>query len=91
MGSSENDAQLTLGLIAYLESLIGVLNVKRLAPYLDSSEKLLYKLAASGRTPSFRIGGLIRFCPAELADWLRTRYVGESLLKTKKQTRSSNS
>ena len=91
MSSLRDDAQLSLGLIAYLESLVGVISAKRLAPLLDSSEKLLYKHAAIGRIPSFRIGGLIRFCPAEVADWLRKRRVGDEPLRAKKRTRSKHS
>ena len=37
------------------------------------SERQVYKLAAEGRLPCFRIGDSVRFDPSTLAAWLRQR------------------
>jgi len=51
------------------------LTVAELAELLSISERQLYKLAASNRIPSFKIGGSVRFDPAVVAVWLRQRMV----------------
>jgi excisionase family DNA binding protein len=49
------------------------LTVSEVAGILSVSERQVYKLAASNRIPSFRIGGSVRFDPAAIADWLRQK------------------
>ena len=46
-----------------------------LAKLLNISERQVYKLAASNRIPSFKIGGFVRFDPSAFAAWLRGRMV----------------
>ena len=44
-------------------------DVRRAALFLGISEKTLYRWAAEGRVPCFKLGGLLRFAPSELATW----------------------
>jgi excisionase family DNA binding protein len=50
-----------------------VWNIDELAELLDVSAKMLYKQAARGRLPSFRIGTCIRVHGKALADRLRNK------------------
>jgi excisionase family DNA binding protein len=47
------------------------LTVAEVAVLLNVSERQVYKLAADGRIPCFKIGNSIRFDPAAFAAWLR--------------------
>ena len=49
------------------------LTVSDVASLLNISERQVYKLAADGRIPSFKIGNSIRFDPAAFAAWLRQK------------------
>jgi excisionase family DNA binding protein len=49
------------------------LTVSDVAELLNISERQVYKLAAENRIPSFKIGGSVRFDPAEIAAWLRQK------------------
>ena len=42
-----------------------------LAKLLNVSKVTVFKHAAAGTIPSFRIGSAVRFCPQAVADWLR--------------------
>ncbi|RYZ17388.1 MAG: DNA-binding protein [Myxococcaceae bacterium] len=44
-------------------------DVRRAAQFLGTSDKTLYRWAAEGRVPSFKMGGLLRFSPKALATW----------------------
>lgn len=44
-------------------------DVRRAAAFLGVKEKTLYRLAAEGSVPSFKVGGALRFDPAKLAAW----------------------
>lgn len=63
--------------IAHIESIQTPLTAQELAPILGCSPKTIYKMAASGRIPSYRIGSMVRFCPAEIAAWLRAQHTGQ--------------
>jgi len=47
------------------------LTANELADILNVSRAFLYRLAADGKLPSFRLGSAIRFDPAAVAAWLR--------------------
>jgi len=63
-----------LNLIEELESRRGGIKVADLAGILGVDDKHIYRLAARGQIPSFRIGGAVRFDPQEVAEWLRAKY-----------------
>ena len=61
-------------LIELFESKHSALKVADLTEPLGMDDKTIYRMAARGLIPSFRLGGAIRFDPKEIADWLRRKY-----------------
>ena len=58
-----------------LEKRTTALTVSDIAELLHISERQVYKLAASNRIPSFKVGGSIRFDPADFTEWLREKMI----------------
>jgi excisionase family DNA binding protein len=48
-----------------------ILTVREVAKLLKINEKTVYKLAASGRIPGFKVGGSWRFERHEISSWIR--------------------
>jgi excisionase family DNA binding protein len=65
---------MNLNLIQKLEAQRGALKVSDLTALLGVDDKHLYRMAARGKIPSFKVGGAVRFDPQEVANWLRTKY-----------------
>jgi excisionase family DNA binding protein len=72
-----------LNLIEELESRNGGIKVSDLAAILGVDDKHIYRMAARGQLPSFRVGGAVRFDPQEVAKWLRSRYGHEDSIARK--------
>ena len=51
-------------------------DVGEAARFLGVAPKTLYKLAASGAVPSFKVGSLRRFDPAKLSAWREAQQGG---------------
>jgi excisionase family DNA binding protein len=49
------------------------MTIKDLALYLKMAEKTLYKLAAEGVVPGFKIGGSWRFRQREIDSWIESK------------------
>jgi excisionase family DNA binding protein len=47
------------------------LTAEELSKFLSVSAVTVYKQAAAGRIPSFRVGTCLRFDPLAVAQWLR--------------------
>ncbi|MGH9683002.1 MAG: helix-turn-helix domain-containing protein [Candidatus Acidiferrales bacterium] len=60
-------------LIETLKNRTGALKVADLAELFGVTPQYIYKMAASGDIPSFRISGSVRFDPGEVAAWLQER------------------
>ena len=58
-------------LIQELEARHGAIKVSELTELLGVDDKHIYRMAARGQLPSFRVGGAVRFDPQEVANWLR--------------------
>jgi excisionase family DNA binding protein len=58
-------------LIEILENRKEALRVAEVAKMLGVSQQQIYKMVTAGRIPHFRIEGSIRFCPADLAEWIK--------------------
>jgi excisionase family DNA binding protein len=72
-----------------LEKRTTALTVPDVAALLNISERQVYKLAADGSLPCFRIGGSMRFNPSALAAWLRTtEKLGPASVDAKGQARA---
>ena len=65
---------MSLNLIEQFESKQSALKVSDLVETLGMDDKTIYRMAARGSIPSFRLGGAIRFDPKEIAAWLRGKY-----------------
>jgi excisionase family DNA binding protein len=60
-------------LIDSLRSRTRALKVADLAEMFGVTPQHVYKLAASGKIPSFRISGSVRFDPGDVAAWLQEK------------------
>jgi len=60
-------------LVEILKSRTGALKVAEVAELFGVTPQHIYKMAASGRIPSFRISGSVRFDPDEVAAWLKEK------------------
>ena len=60
-------------LVENLKSRKRALNVRELAELFDVTPQHIYKMAASGSIPSFRVLGAIRFDPENVACWLQEK------------------
>ena len=60
-------------IVESLRSRTGALKVAELANLFGVTPQHIYKMAASGSIPSFRISGSVRFDPDEVAAWLKEK------------------
>jgi excisionase family DNA binding protein len=60
-------------LVETLKSRTGALKVAEVAELFGVTPQHIYKMAASGRIPSFRISGSVRFDPDDVAAWLKEK------------------
>ena len=80
---------MSLNLIQELESRHGAMKVSELTELLGVDDKHIYRMAARGQLPSFRVGGAVRFDPHEVANWLRLKYRDQSHPTKKSPQRES--
>lgn len=71
-------------LIEILENRKEALKVSEVAKILGVTPQHIYKMAKAGLIPCFHVQGAIRFCPADLAEWIK-KEIEEST-----QARNSN-
>ena len=62
-------------ILAVLRSRRQALHIEDLANLLSLSTKTLYKHAACGLLPAYRLGGAIRFSGSEIADWIERQSI----------------
>jgi excisionase family DNA binding protein len=60
-------------LVELVENKTEALRVRDVAPILGVSIQQVYKMAASGQIPSFRVASSVRFDPEDFAIWLRNK------------------
>jgi excisionase family DNA binding protein len=63
----------TAKIVRTLETREHALRAGEVARLLGVTRQHIYKLAADGTIPSFRIGSAVRFDPKHLAEWLRRK------------------
>ena len=49
-----------------------ILTIEEVAAYLKAGRRTVYRLAANGQIPAFKLGGVWRFRRAELERWIAT-------------------
>ncbi len=47
-----------------------IFTIKQLASYLQLNERTVYRLAADGQLPAFKVGGSWRFRRADIDSWI---------------------
>lgn len=57
-------------LVEMLEKRNEALKVSEVARILGVTPQHIYKMTAAGLIPCFHVKGAIRFCPADLAEWI---------------------
>jgi excisionase family DNA binding protein len=50
-----------------------ILTIDEVATYLKAGKRTVYRLAASGQLPAFKLGGTWRFRRGELDRWIASR------------------
>jgi len=63
-----------MSLIELVKAKSEALKVRDIAPILGISIQQVYKMAANGEIPSFRVASSVRFDPDVFATWLKERY-----------------
>lgn len=58
-------------LIEILENRKEALKVTEVAKMLGVTPQHIYKMAKAGLIPCFHVKGAVRFCPADLAEWIK--------------------
>lgn len=53
-----------------------VITIRELAVYLKMAEKTLYRLAAEGYVPGFKVGNAWRFRKGEIDKWIKKQEEG---------------
>jgi excisionase family DNA binding protein len=76
-------------LVELIEEKTEALRVRDIAQILDVSVQQVYKMAAKGEIPSFRIANAIRFDPEEFAAWLRAKYRARPVIPIGRSARSA--
>ncbi|QND83288.1 Prophage DNA-binding transcriptional regulator AlpA [Chromobacterium vaccinii] len=56
-----------------------ILTIDEVAAYLKAGKRTVYRLAASGKIPAFKLGGSWRFRRGELDQWIASR-IGKAAL-----------
>jgi excisionase family DNA binding protein len=62
-----------MSLADQIEKIGRALTAEELAKLLSVSRVTIFKQAASGRIPCFRVGTCVRFDPRAVANWLRSQ------------------
>ena len=53
-----------------------ILTLDEVAAYLKAGKRTVYRLAASGKLPAFKLGGTWRFRKADLEQWIAQQTTG---------------
>lgn len=51
-----------------------ILTVREVADYLKVNERTVYRMAAAGGIPAFKVGSSWRFKSSELEEWMKQRH-----------------
>jgi len=62
-----------------------ILTIDEVATYLKAGKRTVYRLAASGQIPAFKLGGTWRFRRGELDQWIASR-IGKTMVDDNEET-----
>ena len=54
-----------------------ILTLKQVADFLKVTERTIYRLAAAGKIPAFKVGGTWRFSRSDIDSWIKQRSTGK--------------
>jgi excisionase family DNA binding protein len=77
-------------LLEELEKRSSALKVAEVAAMFGVTPQHIYKMAASGELPSFRVAGAVRFDPQDLALWLTRKAPRTAVIEIGRRDRVSN-
>ena len=60
-----------------------ILTIDEVAAYLKASKRTVYRLAANGKLPAFKLGGTWRFRRGDLDKWIASR-IGKAMVDDRK-------
>ena len=52
-----------------------ILTIDEVAAYLKAGKRTVYRLAANGKLPAFKLGGTWRFSRADIDSWIRQQAI----------------
>ncbi len=55
-----------------------ILTIEEMAVYLKAGKRTVYRLAAEGKIPAFKVGGTWRFLRADIELWIKQQSAGQS-------------
>ncbi len=55
-----------------------IMTVKEVADYLKVNERTVYRMAAAGKIPAFKVGGSWRFKQAAIEEWIKEQSNGNN-------------
>jgi excisionase family DNA binding protein len=87
--STQQTKGVLVKLIDVIEAKNEALRVRDIARILGVSAQQIYKMAARGQIPSFRVANAIRFDPQVFATWLREKYPSQDVVHTQRTMRSA--
>ncbi|NMQ19161.1 DNA-binding protein [Candidatus Competibacter phosphatis] len=53
-----------------------ILTLDEVAAYLKAGKRTIYRLAASGEIPAFKLGGTWRFSRSDIESWIKQQSAG---------------
>jgi len=54
-----------------------ILTLDEVAAYLKAGKRTIYRLAASGEIPAFKLGGTWRFSRSDIESWIKQQSAGK--------------
>lgn len=54
-----------------------ILTLDEVAAYLKAGKRTIYRLAANGEIPAFKLGGTWRFSRSDIDSWIKQRSTGK--------------
>ena len=55
-----------------------ILTIEEMAVYLKAGKRTVYRLAAEGKIPAFKVGGTWRFLRADIELWIKQQSAAQS-------------
>lgn len=67
-----------------------ILTLDEVAAYLKAGKRTIYRLAASGEIPAFKLGGTWRFSRSEIESWIKQQSTATPERATNKASNKGN-